>query len=373
MKDRILFKRGNFRFKLTAKASKDITDIVSKTVWGSIGKTQWRMMNTPKFIPYINNPNWLSLYHGEKLLFTMVLSNRKVSSTNGFVNSYFIRYLTFNEKFRKDSNKKNDVTNKSGNLDRSLVRKCVNEVINSPENKNSKSKKSNQTIVYALVELNNVGSFELCKNFGLETIRNCRTIPFSRFFPKKDPAVSKLEEKDKSQIINLLHQYYKRYNLFFTNNIFRIGSYYVLKKDNDIIAGLQIIPNHWKVDYLPGISGAFILKILSKIPLLSRIVNPKEFRFAHFDGIYVKKGHEADLICLMESVLADFGLYTALICLDHQSTLCHWLRNSGKLGLLNKFKGDSLVQLVARFDNFSEEEIEQFINRPVYLSAFDMA
>lgn len=367
MEDRLLFRRGSFRFKLTSSASKEIIKIVSNTVWGSVGKMQWKMMNTSKFIPKIINPNWLTLYHGDKLLFTMVLSNRKVSSEGGLVDSYYIRYVTFNEKFRNKSNKSKISGIKRG-TDRGFVRKGINEFVNA-----SKNNELSKTIVYALVELNNAASIELCKNFGLETIRNCRTILFSRFFPKKNSKIIKLKEEDKPELINLLQKHYKGHNLFFTGNMFHSGTYYVIKRENNIIAGLQITPNIWKIDHLPGITGAIIVKVLSKLPLISRIVNPKEFRFALFDGVYVKKGHEADLISLMESVLADFKLNSAMLCLDHNSTLCNWLHKSGNLGLLNKLKGDSLAQLVARFDNFSEEEIQQFKNKPAFISAFDMA
>jgi hypothetical protein len=183
----------------------------------------------------------------------------------------------------------------------------------------------------------------------------------------------KIAEEEKAVMLGRLMDQYKETNFFFTSHVFHIGDYYVFEKENEIVAGLQAISDHWVVQNLPGVSGKLIMALLPSMPLLSRLFNPRDFKLALFEGIFVKPGHEADLFRLMESVLADMGLHTAFIPADSESPLFEIVHQPHKLGLLNRLVSETPVQLIARFQGFSEAEVAAFREQPAYISAFDMA
>lgn len=372
---RVLFKRGSFQVTVEKSASQAITKLVSETTWGTPGKTRWKQMRTAFFLPKTINPNWVTLEHDNKPLGTVALLHRRVDFPLGTANSYCVRYLAFPESRQTPppSVKRSNPKEQKSLLSRSPIRRALAELFEAPEQLNTESSEPEKAVFYAFVEMENERSKEFCKTFGFEPIRNFNTLPFSRMFPQKSPDVSKVTEDEKPLVLNHLKSQYKGFSLFFTDHSFHIGDYYVLKKDGEIIAGVQAIAEHWQICHLPGFSGKLTRKLLPRIPFLSKLFNPDAFHLALFEGIFVRPGHEADLFKLFESVLADMGMNTAFIWMDSDNELYSMIRKSGKLGLLYKISGDSPAQVIARFQGFSAKEIKAFHESPSYLSAFDMA
>ena len=79
-------------------------------------------------------------------------------------------------------------------------------------------------------------------------------------------------------MIKLLNKQYEDYTLFTTENLFKNQDYYVIKEDNEIIAGLQAYEVTWKVVNFGSGFVNMLLNILSKIPFLRKRLDPKNFR-----------------------------------------------------------------------------------------------
>ena len=135
---------------------------------------------------------------------------------------------------------------------------------------------------------------------------------------------------------------------------------------------MRVNLGHWLIRALSGFSGTLIIKFLPHIPVLSRLFNPKDFRFAAFDGIYSQQGFEKELFVLMESVCAMLKVSTGIMWLDSESALYHRLKHAGNWGIMNKLKENIPAYVIATFKNVSEEEQERFSNCPVYVSAVDI-
>ena len=65
----------------------------------------------------------------------------------------------------------------------------------------------------------------------------------------------------------------------------------------------------------------------------------RKLRFLGIEGIYFKKGHEADLYSLMEGVMARKEQYLALLIMDVSSPVFKVFKERKKLGPLNTILG----------------------------------
>ena len=108
------------------------------------------------------------------------------------------------------------------------------------------------------------------------------------------------------------------------------------------------------------------------LPLLSRLFNPDDFKFIAVEGLFFLPGYEQDVFLLLESILAEVGIHTAMLWLDDQSELYHFFLRSGQLGLLHHLEKPSPVKVMIRFLDHAPEEIEAYRHAPVYVSALDV-
>jgi hypothetical protein len=218
----------------------------------------------------------------------------------------------------------------------------------------------------------NERSKNLVHQAGYEHIRSFLTVAFSRFSPKADKRVMKIAADEKNKMQSLLKEFYNDHSFFSIDYSFT-GNYYVLKENDEIIAGINTIPSLYKIYDMPGIWGWVIMKILPKAPYFKRLFSPTEFRYLVFDSIYCKKGKESLLGNLFESVCAIEGYHTGLTWLDDRSYLYDKLRTEVKMGALNRMLNAKPGLVYARFLNFSENEKEAFYNAPAYVSGFDFS
>jgi RimJ/RimL family protein N-acetyltransferase len=227
------------------------------------------------------------------------------------------------------------------------------------------------SIFYGYVDNANPRSKRLLQHLGLETIRNFETFSFSRFFPKRDKRVTRVAAIDKSRILSLLNEQYKNYAFVNFEPLFLHGNYFVLKNGDEIIAGIRANVTKWKIKNLPGISGTILIRLLPCLPLMSRLLNPADFRFIGFEGIYCKEGSEKELFILMESVCAELKLNMGMFWVDPKSELYEKIK-TGDWGIVNKLKSRIPANVVAAFRNVPEKEQEHFRSHPAYISAFDL-
>jgi hypothetical protein len=188
-----------------------------------------------------------------------------------------------------------------------------------------------------------------------------------------DKRVSMINEQDRPAMEKLLLDYYRGYSFFTTEYSFYGDKYYVLKDNNEIIAGVSAIPTAFKVYDVPGIWGWVMMKVLPKTPYFRRLFRPGEFRYLVLDAIYCKKGSEKLLAPLFESACASEGFNTGLIWLDDRSQLFNNIRTMVRMGALNRMLNAKPGLVYSKFINLTEDEKEYFYDAPAYISGFDFS
>lgn len=372
--DEILFEKGPWQIEKTFEPADDVVDLFADTIWGSPGKTLMQQLGIRDRIPKLKNPCFLLLRRAGELKAGLTVCPRTISFHGQAVNSFYIRFFSFVERFRnKKPNKKNSSADNNSFINpNSVLKQVALKFLSSPEAILAPDKLTEKAIYYAYVESENIRSLNQVRSFGFEQIGRFNTVSFSRFSPKKNGAVSRVEEKDKAFVLAKVQERYKGYGLFFSEHLFYEDNYFVIKKDGKIVAGAQASSVNWVLHNLPGFSGTITLKIMPYVPFISRLFNPANFRFAVFEGIFALPGFEEELFTLFESILAEFKLNSALMWMDEQSELTHFFQNSGQLGLLNQLNTGTPVNVMARFINFSPEEVEHLKKQTVYVSALDI-
>lgn len=334
-----------------------IEELLADYEVGTPGKARYKLLNVPDKLPKLNNPYFFSLEKRDRTLGTVCFCQREVKVSDATLPAYYVRYFSLHEAYRT-SQKSERLTKKK----RSSIKSEIVDLLS-----HSLDPAHDKALYYAYVELNNERSRNLCDQFGFRPIRSFQTIAFSRFSPQKDIRASKLKGEDRVEMLARLEKYYAQHNLFFSDH-FDPDSYFVLKEQGRVVAGVQARPAHWQITYLPGLEGKLAFQVLPRIPFLAKIFRP-DFEFIALDTIYVEDGYEKLLPNLFESICFELNYNSCLLWLDIDNHILPRIRR--KLGLLSKFHTSS-AQIVVKTLNLSEAEEESLKTRLAYISAFDL-
>lgn len=135
-------------------------------------------------------------------------------------------------------------------------------------------------------------------------------------------------------MLDSLIEHYQEYSWTDLDYSFDPQNYYILKENNEILAGMQVKEFCWTIENLPGISGKIIVNTFHRLPVLKELFNPRNYQFLKIGNIYVKKGFEKKLIGLIEAVLVLKGLKTCITYINtktNQDQLIAKLLQSGLL------------------------------------------
>jgi hypothetical protein len=352
MEGEIIFKDEEFYLIKKLQFTDEIIDLFDSTIWGEKGAL-YEHKDTKTRLAQIRQPVQVELrsVESDELAGTCVLVNRTVNVRDKEFDFYFMRYLVAGKKYRG----------------KGILRRYAGLAMGRlhPETERP-------TVYIGIVEEFNSKSMNLVKSAGYVQIAAVKTLSFSRFFPKLYKTVTQVSnDTEKNEIRDLLNAHYYNHSLYHQENIFLNNEYYYIRKDGEIVAGLQAYPALWVVKKLPGWSGKIMHNIIPYIPLINKVFNPRKFEFLAYDGIFYKNGHLEDLYSLCEHVLAKNNLKSSLFWLDERSKSCQELLKFGKLGLLHKSGAATHSFIMMRFHNVSEEDKKLFFELPVYQSGFD--
>lgn len=375
MLETTIFNTNGLEVKVSDYANEGILDILNHAVQGSEGGMRFSLQNiAPRIAAYKDQIRFVSLYKKNQITGTVGSCFRISGQGKLCFPTSYIRYLAFQSTYQSDINwRKKTETLIKPEKDESFKQKTL-EIFSKPHLLDIKNVFENDKhIMYAFVESMNERSKNLVHAAGYEYIRSFLTLAFSRFNPKTDKKVFILAEEEKEIMRSLLHEYYREYSFFTSDYSFFGDRYYVLKEDNEIIAGVNVIPSVYKVFDVPGVWGWVMMKVLPKIPYFRRLFRPGEFRYLVFDAIYCRKGREVVLSSLFESACASEGHNTGLTWLDDRSDLYDKTRTIVKMGALNRFLNAKPGLVYTKFINLTDEEKEHFYDAPAYISGFDFS
>lgn len=340
--------------------SPDLIKLLEENIIGTPGKGMlYQHCKVPEKISGIADPYFVSIQKDNTVIGTCCFCKRTTLNNGKPIESFYIRYFSFKSSYRR----KNPSVNPS-KLANSQIKNEVSQILA------GKGLTDDKFFFYAYVDPANERSVRLTKSFGFHPIREFSTVLFSRFLPKCHSRVTKAASGDINSIVTLLKEQYQRYNMVSFDQVSE-NNYYIIKDGaGNIMAGLQANIEHWKILDLPGTSGKFMLKILPYIPVIKKLFQP-DYRFLTYEAIIIKKGREADLSLLFESVLAMNNLNSAIMWADTGSPLYDQIK-SIKQGALNLFYKNTKAQVMAKFINIDNSEIRALKRAPAYISSYDL-
>ena len=226
------------------------------------------------------------------------------------------------------------------------------------------------SLFYSYIEEKNVRSMAISERAGFQSIARLRTFFFRRWRPVADNRVEQATPADLREVVTLLSQAYHGHSF---RTFARIGyghNYYVLRERGRIVAGVQANPVGWQFRQvtLGGFLhlGDVFINAISHTPLLGRLFNLNDYRFAALEGLYVQPGREELLPVLLDSILHRLRLHTAMFMIDEKDPLINLLTNLA--GGLSGFKDDVQTHLMAKLVGPGEVNPGML---PAYVSSFD--
>lgn len=325
-------------------ASAATVALLQQTTYGTHGP-QYRHTGQAEKVARITGPHFFELWQGDELAGTYCLSRRLVPTPVGPVPGYYGRYLAVAAAHQGHG---------YGHL---LKQEAVRHI---------ERTQPGPHLFYSYVEGANARSLQISAKAGFHALAQLEALAFGRLYPKTDARFSQLPAAEQPAMQARLAAAYQSHSLVQFDYLFDDDSYFVLRENGEIIAGVQANPVRWRIVAMPGISGKFMLGVLPHVPVLKRLINPARHEFAALEALYVQPGREPALLALLESVLAHFSYTSALVMLDTTSPLHSYLRNSGKLGLLQALKQPTYSQVLAKLNG-----LPQAPTPPLYASAFD--
>jgi len=353
----------------------DVKELLADTVLGTPGKLRYRHTSFNTKLPFLGQIYFIVLKKSDKLLGCIAFSKRDTLHVQTPVNSWYIRYFSIRAPLRAKSHKlKGRKGQKKEKPQRdNLLKLTAQKFFDDPAQLDEKiGDDPGGHLVYAYVEKENVRSWDFTEMIGFETVGRIHTNFFSRFYPKKDLHVHSPGENEKKVILSRLMEFNKDHTFYTEQNLFFGNNYLVWKEDDEIVAGCQANPEVWKLVDYPGLLNKLFLKVLIRLPILSRRFDPGYLKFIAIEGIWYKEGYEKCLLRLFESACAHHDLYLAIIWLDSKSPLYKTIRQLGQLGIIDKFIKPAVGDIRVKFIHWKEEDKRYYYEQPAYISCFDM-
>ena len=339
-----------------------ILDLLESTTIGTNG-AKYRHLHTGSKINDLYEPHFFTIYRRQKAIANVTLCERPLLVKSQPVDTIYIRYFAFDKTFQTKG--------KSGKKKRPSIFQQYVSALFDTGNMDVANPTTDPSVFWAIVDPENNRSWDMADKYGLETIATMRTLAFSRFFPKTNTNVSRLETGSEDKVWEQIKTFYKRHTNLTKVHLFKHNNYFVYKSNGKIVAGIQANKTQWRIEALPGLKGKILVKTLPYIPFIRKIINPKLYLFLATEGLFWEPGHEDKVKPLLEAVLAQQNCHSLLIWIDERDKALKTVLFNSKLGLLQKLKNDNPVEILAKFNHFPENLKADMVNSPQYISGFD--
>jgi GNAT superfamily N-acetyltransferase len=322
--------------------------LLKRTAYGTNG-VRYQHTGQEQKIHQLRKPLFFQLVQGEELIGLYCLDERYVQAGNQHVAAFYGRYLAVDDRHQGKG---------YGRLLKQEAIRYVEQHATTP------------LVFYSYIEEKNARSLAISLREGFRSVAILKTFIFRRYSPQTDPRFRQAAPQQIDGIRNLLQPAYANYTF---KNFAHIGyqsNYFVLQEGNEIIAGIQANPVRWRFLNMPGLGGWAMMHLLPVLSATRRFFNPANFAFVVLEGLYLKQGAEGSLYALLESVLAHFGLHSALWQIDTNDPHISLLASS-KAGPLSGFKKDIRTHVLIKAVGVDEGQLA--LDLPQYISCFDFA
>jgi hypothetical protein len=356
--------------EILSEPNDEIRKHLSEMILGTPGKLQYRFKEIDMKLNWLKDCKFLILKKSGRVIGSVCLIRRESPDLIKGYPSWYIRYFYIRAPLKPKSyrlkKKPRDTTTQLN-----FIWNSVSKYFEQPERLLNIPDITTPCMLYSYVQKSNVRAININNSVGMIPVKKSKTYFFSRTRPVRNACVRQFQENEKENIINKLREFYKDYILYTEQNLFYNGHYYVYVKDNEIVAGMQANPEAWQFLNKPGISGFILMKVLPKIPIISKYWKPDNFRFTAIEGLFCKDGHEDKLTDLMESVCAIHQTNFIFYWADPSSRIYNIIAKLGVTGFMSRFLPSEEIDICTKFINWKNEEINDFTGRPAYISCFD--
>jgi hypothetical protein len=375
MAERTVFSYKNLEVKVSSETNEEINALLSSTIVGSEGGMQYTMRDiATKIANYGKSIRLVSLIRNYSLAAVIGACYRECNLGGMLHRCVHLRFLSFRPQYQTARVAQNRLKSSLAPPDGDSFRQKALCIFSRPHLLDfPQLGEGGKTVLYAFVESKNERSKNLIQQAGYEYIRSFLTLSFSRFNPKAFHGVSVATEEEKPLVLKELARFYQGYSFYFDQFAFHNNSYYVLREEGRIIAGVSAIPTEYIIRNVPGVWGWIMMKVLPFAPLFRRLFSPGLFRFVSLGSVFYLPGREDALAPLFETVCSRTGLNTALTWADDRGPLYEALRTRVRMGALNRMLNAKPGLVYARFINYSDEEKEPFYDAPAFISGFDFS
>jgi len=335
-------------FTVRENYSQGILDLLEETTLGTNG-AKYKHLDTSERIKEADSPLFLSIERNEKTMGNITFCRRG--------KHWYIRYFAF-KSFLQGSDKK--ISNEKGN---SFLKRELGNFFNQAFENSEFPLES----MYAYIDPKNDRSKWMSENFGFETIAQLATQSFSRIHPKKSNRLTMVY--DWNEIRHLVQDTYGSFQYYFETHCSKPPFYALRNEKQEIIAFARAINVHWEIVRMPGKMGGLLTKLIPFIPLLRKIIKPKNHEFLVPEIVWSHNSDPKILNELFEAMLADQQLNLILWWTDLRNPIYKELKSKMNWGILHKIIGVTNVDVVQR-RNPNVTSMKK--NAPVFVTSFDM-
>ncbi|MFM6946385.1 MAG: hypothetical protein ACKOWW_04545 [Flavobacteriales bacterium] len=329
------------KFELSTEISPDLVRLFERTVLGTNG-AKYKHLDVTQSVVHTDNPLSFSLRRREQLIANITFCKRPFG--------LYLRYFSFDSKFQSKG--------KARMNPKSVLKVQIEEVFQELE----KNHGGTDDYCYAYIDSKNVRSKWMSETFGFQTKAKLATQSYSRLFPKPNKQLSL--EAISAEHRSIISQTYQHYSGYFTY-FFDRGEVACLRdKQGQILSLAKFHKVRWEIQRLPGKLGGTLVQLLPFIPLINRLIQPKEHTFLVPEIVCNPSGNIRDVDALFEAVLAKEKLHSMLWWNDTRDPLYQKAKQSINWGLLDKMIGVADVDVVFRGAYTPKE--------PIFVAAFDM-
>jgi hypothetical protein len=132
-----------------------------------------------------------------------------------------------------------------------------------------------------------------------------------------------------------------------------------------------VCPQVWQLEKLPGLSETIALMVFPRVACLRNLFNPREWHFLKIGSVYFQPCLPEALLELLEGVLYQYQMKTAVLYIDHRSPIYRELRQSRQFGILHHLVRIK-VNVCGFSENLSHQQFAELHNLPLAISAVDV-
>ena len=327
------------------KISPKLIELLSNTELGTNG-ARYVHLDTKDRIKDADNPLSYSLIRNGRVIANVTFCIREIG--------YYLRYFAFSVSFQSKSKRKSARKAKSTHLEEQISQVFDQLVKERPSHP-----------LYAYIDPENDRSRLFGERFGFEQYAHIISRTYSRKNPKKDRDIVNIKSWD--SISNSIREEYGSDEFYYEAHI-KKGNYIGLNDNQgNLIAFAKFTKVHWRILSLPGRFGSVLVKVLPYIPILNKLINPKNHFFIVPDVVYSKNNAPKDIEKLFDGAMCFYNVNSIIWFIDPNKKVYKRNKKQISWGILDKLIGEKKVAVVTRNHN------KRYSSKtPIFVSAFDL-